>query len=62
MNTNHAWRKSSYSNSQSACVELAVGHDGGGVRDTKNREGGALRFDRAAFGAFLDEVKGRQAR
>lgn len=57
MTTNHVWRKSSYSNSQSACVELAVGRHGGGVRDTKDRDGGALRFDRAAFGAFLAAVK-----
>jgi hypothetical protein len=60
MTTNHAWRKSSYSNSESACVELAVTQHGSGVRDTKYRQGGALSFDRAAFGAFLDALKSRQ--
>jgi hypothetical protein len=51
------WRKSSKSNSQSACVELSVGLARAGVRDSKNRDGGVLRFDPASLGAFLASVK-----
>lgn len=52
------WRKSSYSGSEgNACVELAVGVSDTAVRDTKNRDGGTLRFDRSAFAAFLTAAK-----
>ncbi|WP_216209981.1 DUF397 domain-containing protein [Amycolatopsis aidingensis] len=57
MITDQGWRKSSYSNSEIACVELAVGEDSTMVRDTKDRERGHLTFERAAFRAFLAEVR-----
>jgi hypothetical protein len=51
------WRKSSYSSGGGACVELAMLPDVAGVRDTKDRDGGALRFDRRAFAAFVTDLK-----
>lgn len=52
--TDRTWRTSSYSGAEgNACVELAVGVGDTAVRDTKNRAGGMLRFDRVAFTAFL---------
>jgi uncharacterized protein DUF397 len=53
IDTNYVWRKSTYSATESECVELAVGPEGGAVRDTKDRAGGHLWFTRAAFAAFL---------
>ncbi|GAB3493661.1 DUF397 domain-containing protein [Amycolatopsis cihanbeyliensis] len=60
MITDQRWRKSSYSNSQSACVELAVGQDSAMVRDTKDRERGHLTFQHSAFRAFLSEIRAGQ--
>lgn len=57
MSTIETWRKSSRSNSQSACVELSVGAARTGVRDTKNRDGGTLSFGQASFHTFLASVK-----
>ncbi|APU18746.1 DUF397 domain-containing protein [Actinoalloteichus sp. GBA129-24] len=51
------WRKSSRSGSQSDCVEIGQTPGIVGIRDTKNRDGGALMVDRAAFAAFLTSVK-----
>jgi len=52
------WHKSSYSGDDSACVEVAK-LDGGGraVRDTKNRDGGALTFTEAEWSAFISGVR-----
>lgn len=50
------WRKSTRSGgSQGACVEVGAGTGGTviGVRDTKDRVGGTLVFDRAEWSAFL---------
>ncbi|APU13554.1 DUF397 domain-containing protein [Actinoalloteichus fjordicus] len=54
------WRKSSRSGQQTDCIE--VGHAPGlvGIRDTKNRGGGTLVVDRAAFDAFLARAKGNR--
>jgi hypothetical protein len=51
------WRKSRYSGNGGECVE--VGHDSRAVvvRDTKNRDGGVLRFAPAAWRRFADQVK-----
>jgi hypothetical protein len=52
-----SWRKSSYSGAENDCVELRVKEADTGVRDTKDREGGSLQFDRSAFAAFLAQVR-----
>jgi Domain of unknown function (DUF397) len=51
------WRKSTYSNTQGACVEVAD-HDGGGaVRDSKDPTGPALSFTAAQWAAFAAGVR-----
>ncbi|MCC8248159.1 DUF397 domain-containing protein [Saccharothrix luteola] len=55
--TDRTWRKSSRSGSDAQCVELAIGGQVAGVRDTKNRDGGTLEFGVRAFSAFLADVK-----
>ncbi|WUH94368.1 DUF397 domain-containing protein [Streptomyces sp. NBC_00433] len=52
-----AWRKSSYSNHQSACVEVgAIGRELIGFRDSKDPEGAVLTFERTAVRAFVAAV------
>jgi hypothetical protein len=53
------WRKSSRSNGANAsCVEIAANLPGvTAVRDSKRPEAGAHVVSRAAFAAFLDDVK-----
>ncbi len=53
------WRKSSYSgHANSDCVEArASGRGIVQVRDSKDPQGRALAFSRAAWRAFLAEVK-----
>jgi hypothetical protein len=55
------WRTSVRS-SGGACVEVQTRPDVVLIRDSKNRDGGLLAFDRAAFGDFLDAVKGGEFR
>lgn len=51
--TRAAWRKSSFSGSGNACVEVADLDDGGrAVRDSKDRPGPVLRFTAAEWVAF----------
>ena len=50
------WRTSTRS-SGGSCVEVQTRPDAVLIRDSKNRDGGILSFDRATFGAFLDAVK-----
>jgi len=52
------WRKSSYSNSQANCVEVA-GTRGGkvAVRDSRNPGGGALSFSPDEWQAFAMKVR-----
>ncbi|HEY5989631.1 MAG TPA: DUF397 domain-containing protein [Streptosporangiaceae bacterium] len=53
-----AWRKSSASNSQGACVELAHLGDGEfAVRNSRNPEGPALIYTRAEIEALIIGVK-----
>jgi uncharacterized protein DUF397 len=52
-----AWFKSSYSATQNACVEVAMIPGVVGVRDTKDRDGGTLVFDGAAWASFLNHIK-----
>jgi Domain of unknown function (DUF397) len=51
------WHKSTYSGDGN-CVETAKLPNGGmAVRDTKNRDGGMLTFDRLAWSEFIAAVK-----
>ncbi|MBO0828467.1 MAG: DUF397 domain-containing protein [Streptosporangiales bacterium] len=52
------WKKASYSNGGSACVEVAGNLDTiTAVRDSKRPDDGAIVFDRGSFARFLDDVK-----
>jgi len=52
------WRKSSYSNTGANCVEVATTHSGKiAVRDSKDPEGGALRFSRDEWQAFVAGIR-----
>jgi hypothetical protein len=51
------WRKSSYSDGASNCVELDLGHQGLLVRDSKAPLGGTLSFAGTSASAFLSAVK-----
>lgn len=53
-----AWRKSSASNSQGACVELAKLSSGEfAVRNSRQPEGPALIYTEAEISALIDGVK-----
>ncbi|MDF3292003.1 DUF397 domain-containing protein [Streptomyces silvisoli] len=55
---NAEWFKSSYSNGQGACVEVAFPRNGVvPVRDSKDPSGPALTFGAAAWTAFVAGVK-----
>jgi hypothetical protein len=52
------WRKARKSAYNGGCVEIAANLPGvAAVRDSKRPEGGAHVVDRAAFAAFLADVK-----
>jgi hypothetical protein len=51
------WRKSSKSGGADNCVEVAELDDGVGVRDSKDRSGPTLLFDRDQWRGFLGNVK-----
>lgn len=51
-----SWKTSTRSAGQGNCVEVAVGPVVG-VRDTKDRERGALVFDAARWSEFLATLK-----
>lgn len=53
-----AWRKSSRSSDNSYCVEVAVTAELVGVRDTKDRDGGTLIFERERWAAFVRGLRG----
>lgn len=56
------WRKSTITQANGACVELAAdGRLWGAVRDSKQPDGGALTFANGSFRAFIDTVKTGQA-
>ncbi|MQA09392.1 MAG: DUF397 domain-containing protein [Pseudonocardiaceae bacterium] len=50
------WRKASFSNQDSNCVEVRLG-PAVGVRDSKNRGAGHLALDRSEWAGFLAAVK-----
>lgn len=47
------WQKSSYSSTQTNCVEVRRSIDTTAMRDTKNRTAGHLTVPAAAWTAFL---------
>lgn len=51
------FRKSSYSQSEAACVEVADLHSGTAIRDTKHRELGTLFFGADEWQAFVNSAK-----
>jgi hypothetical protein len=52
------WRKSSYSNSQANCVEVARIRSGKvAVRDSRNPDDGALTFSPDEWQAFAAKVR-----
>ena len=56
--TDARWRKSSISNSQGTCVELARLNGGEfAVRNSRNPEGPALIYTRAEIAALIEGVK-----
>ena len=58
MDTVLSWRKASYSAGQGNCVEVAALPDGGRlVRDTKDRDGGAVHFTVTQWRRFTDDIK-----
>lgn len=55
--TRVTWRKSTRSNGQGECVEIAELTDMIAVRDSKNPTGPVLRFTQAEWQAFIDGAK-----
>lgn len=53
-----AWRKSSYSTSDTTnqCVEVGIGPGQVGIRDTKAREQGHLTIPRTSWRVFIQHV------
>lgn len=51
------WRTSSYTGEQGACVELADLAATVAVRDTKDRPGPHIEFERSSFADFIRDMK-----
>ena len=54
-----SWRKSTYSNSSSNCVETASRPGTVAVRDSKDPDGPRLAIPAASWSAFTRVLKGR---
>ncbi len=52
------WFKSTRSNNDQGCVEVALTSEAVGVRDTKDRDGGTLVVAPHSWEAFTAAVKG----
>jgi hypothetical protein len=57
MATQPAWRVATYTGGNGNCVEVADAASVVLVRDTKDRDGGALSFTANAWRAFMANVK-----
>ena len=55
------WRKSSRSNTENACVEIAFAPLAVGVRDSKNTSGPTLAFPVVSWDAFRADLRSNQA-
>ncbi|MEV6011294.1 DUF397 domain-containing protein [Streptomyces sp. NPDC051976] len=56
-----SWRKSSHSNHQSACVEMArIDQEAVAFRDSKDPDGPVLIFTRSEAAAFIEDVAARR--
>ena len=51
------WRKSTYSGSQTDCVEVGNADQTVKIRDTKDRDGVVLRFEPGPWHVFATELK-----
>ncbi|MEU9041024.1 MULTISPECIES: DUF397 domain-containing protein [unclassified Kitasatospora] len=54
--TGFDFKKSSYSGGNENCVEFAILPETVAIRDSKDHNGPALSFDRAAHAAFVNAV------
>lgn len=52
-----AWRKSSYSHQETACVEVAPLPYATAIRDSKHPETGELRFTSREWKALIEAVR-----
>lgn len=50
------WRKSSFSNANDDCVEVALEPAEVGVRDSKDLQGGELHLSAASWAALVREL------
>ncbi|WP_326796630.1 DUF397 domain-containing protein [Streptomyces sp. NBC_01808] len=57
MSSRPEWFKSSYSGQNGECVEVRLGTDAIGVRDSKDPAGGVLAVDAAAWADFVAAVR-----
>ena len=55
-----AWRKSTYSNADGNCVEVAIGPTAVAVRDSKDRTGPVLTFAATEWQEFLRSLRNIQ--
>ncbi|GAA4860193.1 DUF397 domain-containing protein [Saccharopolyspora cebuensis] len=56
------WRASSYSGPEGNCVEVGAAPGVVGVRDSKDRDGAVLVFDRQRWSRFLAALRDGDAR
>lgn len=54
--THTAWRKSSYSSTETNCVEVALAPQAAWVRDTKARQQGHLELSPQAWQALVERL------